>query len=298
MTRPAPASPSSRSPKPAVPVRPTFLLIGAPKAGSTSLWHALRRHPGVFMPELKEPNFFCSDAADAGDWDAYHALFEAGRRAQAVGEASVAYSLVERNPETPARIARHLPGARILYIVRHPLRRMESAWLHHLVRRNPVPQDFDAAVRTFRPLTEGSLYMRNLDCYRAHFPDEQILVVFAEDFKAQPGDVLAACDAFLGVDPQARPAGTAARRNASSGKYVAPAFLHAVREALPGGQVLDRALPRRLKHAVKRLVGQPLPERPAWDAATRRHALDAVGEDARALLTYAGKPADFWDLAS
>ncbi|MEM8504597.1 MAG: sulfotransferase domain-containing protein [Cyanobacteria bacterium P01_D01_bin.1] len=154
---------------------PNFLIIGAPKAGSTSLWNELRQHPNVFLTSIKEPNFFCVNSANYQDWSWYTSLFRDGVGKSAIGEASVAYSLVERNPTTPALIAQHLPHIRLIYIVRHPLQRIESAWLHHICMRNSIPSDFSQAVREFRPLIEGTLYSRNLGEYRRYFADEQIL---------------------------------------------------------------------------------------------------------------------------
>ena len=79
---------------------PDFLIIGTPKAGSTSLWEYIRQHPSVYMPDNKEPNFFCDIGGRYPDWDWYDALFTDATDDQITGEASVAYSLGERNPNT------------------------------------------------------------------------------------------------------------------------------------------------------------------------------------------------------
>ena len=74
---------------------PNFLIIGAAKAGTTSLYDWLRQHPDVFMPALKEPKFFAYDPERGGEFpirtlEAYTALFE-GATAAAIGEASPSY---------------------------------------------------------------------------------------------------------------------------------------------------------------------------------------------------------------
>jgi hypothetical protein len=275
--------------------RPDFLIIGAPKAGSTSLWRYLRQHPSVYTPDLKEPDFFCDNGGRYPDWDWYNALFDEADDDQVTGEASVAYSLVERNPDTPGRIARHLPDVRLLYIVRHPFRRIESAWRHHIYKHNPVPRDFGVAVQQFRELIEGTLYMRNLNRYREHFPDDQIQIVFLEELNAHPDDALVRCDRFLGVDPEARPSHSKRAHNTTSGKAVLPAFVERLRNR--GLETLVTPLPSTVVDTAKQWLQRPLPDRPSWTPEGYRHAFDTLHEDSKALLAHADKPCDYWDLS-
>jgi hypothetical protein len=274
---------------------PDFLLIGAPKAGSTSLWCYLRQHPSIYVPDLKEPNFFCDKGGHYPDWDWYDAHFADAAPDQVTGEASVAYSLVERNPNTPNRIADHLPAVRLLYIVRHPLERIESAWQHHIYKHNDVPRDFGVAVRTFRALVEGTLYMRNLNRYRELLPDDQIMVLFLSDLAERPEVVLTDCDAFLGVDPETRPPPTLDPKNQTAGKTVVPSTVEWLRTR--GLSTLSAPVPSALKAPIKQWLREPLPDRPDWPPAAYRHALDQLRDDVEALLSYAGKPPDFWDLS-
>jgi len=195
-------------------VGPNFFIIGAPKAGSTTLWHELRKHPDVFMPEEKEPRFFLKDRSNV-ERRAYLALFEEGKESEAIGEATPGYSKVLPRPDTPRRIAAQVPNARLIYIVRHPLRRMESSWRQN-VYRGRLPHDtFNDAIRRYRPLVESSLYFECIKAYRQHFPDEQMLVVFLEDLAQQPNRVLNDCFEFLGVDRMAGHLKQDARQNAS-----------------------------------------------------------------------------------
>ena len=274
---------------------PNFLLIGAPKCGSTSLWKVLRQHPNVFMPEEKEPNFFASD--DKYSEAEYRALFNGSDSYTAVGEASVAYSLVERNPGAPERIAERVPSARLLYIVRHPLRRIESAWLHHSRLDADVSSDFPKAVRTFPPLLEGTRYMRNLDCYRRNFPDKRIHVLFLEDFAEDAPAVLERCDRFLGVNPNARSHSELAKENVSSQKERLHPLIHQIHEA-DWWQRVRAIVPPRLRRFVVRATRQNLSERPKWNPATRRWALNQLQRDVQEILQYAGKPPDFWNLTA
>ncbi len=273
---------------------PDFLLFGVPKCGSTTLWYYLRQHPDVFMPSLKEPMYFCERNEHYGDWSWYLSLFEPGRDHLAVGEASVQYSVIARNPSAPERIARALPDARLLYIVRHPLKRLESAWRFNLAKGWPLPDSFSEAVRTHSGIVDATLYSRNLNAFRRYFSDEQILVLFLEDLKRSPVDMLHRCDAFLGVDPQKRPDHRrveAINRTVDKG---APRH-HVVRILLPLLARLNvhHLVPFGMRGGLRRLWRRPAPEA-VWDRQTAEWALGKVREDSLELLSYAGKPPDYW----
>ena len=109
-------------------MRPTFLIIGAAKCGTTSLFQLLRTHPEIGMSAVKEPNFFSRDPEFQRGWEWYESLFAGHEAKVAVGEASHTYTKIGIYPHAVTRIVERLPEAKLLYIVRHPLVRMESGW--------------------------------------------------------------------------------------------------------------------------------------------------------------------------
>ena len=95
---------------------PNFLIIGAAKAGTTSLYHYLQQHPDVHMSAVKEPNYFCFDEqppeyAPIRTLSDYEKLFGSAASALAVGEASTQYL---NSVVTPQRIADLLPRAKLI----------------------------------------------------------------------------------------------------------------------------------------------------------------------------------------
>jgi hypothetical protein len=101
---------------------PTFIVIGAMKAGTTSLYHYLREHPQIFMPKAKELDFFAVETTWRRGIDWYAEQFAgAGGDEIARGEASTAYSKYPHYPNVPERIARAIPGCQLIYVVRLPL---------------------------------------------------------------------------------------------------------------------------------------------------------------------------------
>jgi hypothetical protein len=102
-------------------VKPTFMVVGAPKPGTTSFCKALSLHSDVFMTDPKEPFFFCHDGHYAKGLDWYESLYRGSESATARGEGSGTYSMHEIFPEAIKRIAEyskkleiHLSGPRTL----------------------------------------------------------------------------------------------------------------------------------------------------------------------------------------
>ncbi len=276
-------------------MRPNFLIIGAGKSGTTSLWSLLGQHPEVFMSWSKEPSFFSIDEHYSRGWEWYESLFQKARNEKAVGDASNSYSATGCHPHTVDRIARGLPDARIIYIARDPFRRAASDWMENQRVDNRASKlEFSAFIRTDEACLDKSLYWKQLEAYRARFPDERILPLLFEDFSANPERTLTAIFEFLGVDPTVSIDATGEARR-PSGRYLidVPWFTWARR--LPGFGALQRAVPRRLVDSFRPWLQQQRQQaRPEWDEETRRWFLEYVSEDSHRLLEYAGKPNDLW----
>ena len=140
---------------------PNFLIIGAAKGGTTSLYAYLQQHPQVFMSSPKEPTFFGNEGTDGlfnGPHDEdrgyhsrvitnfvdYSALFDRVTNEKAIGEASIYYVYL---PEAPEQIRKYVPKAAMFAILRNPADRAYSAYLH-VVRqaREPYPAEVESAL--------------------------------------------------------------------------------------------------------------------------------------------------------
>ncbi|MEJ1356473.1 MAG: sulfotransferase [Candidatus Sedimenticola sp. (ex Thyasira tokunagai)] len=109
---------------------PSFIIIGAMKSATTSLQEQLVKQPGIFMSEPKEPNFFSDDDQYAKGIEWYTALFEPAPIGSLQGEASTQYTKLPTYPDTVARIKEHLPNARFIYVMRQPVDRLISHYIH------------------------------------------------------------------------------------------------------------------------------------------------------------------------
>ena len=170
---------------------PDFLGIGAQKAGTTWLHENLRSHPELYLPEAKELHYF--------DWNFHRSLrfysghFRAGA-GRVTGEITPGYSIL---PPTRIALIRDLmPDLRLLFLVRNPIDRAWSQALMNLVSRDnrrceDVSEDeFRRHFRSARSARRGD-YLRTIDDWLAHFPQEQLFVGFYEDFSARPRELLA-----------------------------------------------------------------------------------------------------------
>ena len=275
---------------------PNFLIIGAPKAGTTSLWELLGKHPEVFVCQPKEPGFFNNDEVYSKGWSWYTSLFEDAGDAKAIGEATTIYSRTISCPQTPGRIAKHLPDVLLIYVTRHPLEQIESHFLQRLHSNLPMPRSFPDAVREHIPLIEGASYWRCVSDYRKYFSDEQLHVLFFEDFKVAPHLFLTGLFRKLGVDDTVQLPDASHPRNPSANHSMDSDFLVMLRR-IPGFRLVSKLFPERLKWKVGNRLRVPLPGRPEWDHETRKWVLDRVVPEAKAILEYADKPPDFWQLA-
>lgn len=282
-------------------LRPDFLVIGAEKAGTTTLHELLDKHPDISMSDPKEPSFFCQEAIYDRGWDWYRQFFSTAT-GRVLGEASPAYTIDVDFPGTADRIARDLPEAKLLYIVRDPIARIESAWMwyrahgrHKLGQRVFPP--LERAVHEVAGLVEGSRYWHQLSLYRDHFPDDQIHVLFLEDLRRDPEGTLQAGFEFVGVDPAVAIEDPAHVANESAGQRMDTDFVTRLR-TIPALEALRHRSPAVLRRTAARMLKQKITGRPTWEPGTLARVETELRADAAALLDYAGKPADFWSLGA
>ncbi len=160
---------------------PTFFIIGAPKAGTTSFHYYLNQHPQIQMSAVKEPSFFApsSNPPDArrsiNRLDQYEQLFDPAVGVR--GEASTNYAEYPFRQGVPERIKELVPEAKFVYLVRDPIDRTMSHY-HHLVadggERRSLEEIFNDLSDPRTPCICASLYALQLELYLRDFPQERI----------------------------------------------------------------------------------------------------------------------------
>lgn len=198
---------------------PDFVIVGAPRAGTTSLYAYLRSHPQVYMPANKEPHFFGSDLTrqhSPMSLGEYRALFRRAKSGQRTGEASPLYLMSEC---AAAEIRALQPDARIIIMLRHPVELIQSLHQQNLAMGVENVDDLRQALelepdrregRALPPRTRAIDALRyravskladQVERFQASFPAEQIHLIFFDDLRADAQAVFAGVTRFLRIDP-------------------------------------------------------------------------------------------------
>jgi len=272
---------------------PNFLIIGAMKSGTTALYYYLAQHPQVYMSPVKEPNFFCSEGQASREdtvarLETYQGLFKDVSDEKVIGEASHCY-LYE--PEAAVRIQQYLPDAKFVAVLRDPVDRAYSHFLH-MVRNGTEPlTDFGQALREevasacqnrgFQDYVGRGLYHDQLERYFDVFGRERVKVYLYEDLSNGPVGVLQDTFRFLQVDDSFVPDVSLRRNVSGSPRYEAlDKFL---RRPSPIKDALKMHLPAglrwRLSRAFDDLKTRNLAQPPAVEPGIRRRLKGIYRED-------------------
>lgn len=275
---------------------PDFLVIGAMKAGTTSLHAYLGQHPQLFVTTPKELHFFI----DADGWESrldwYTAQFEACPPGAVAGEASVTYTKFPRFRGVPERIAATMPGVRLVYLLRDPIERMRSHYAHEISSGNEhLP--IDRALLERSRYLEASLYHLQLQQYLPHFPRSQILLLTSEELRSDPAATLRRLWTFLGVDPDWAPP-REERRHVSADKRAPLPALRGLR-GVPVGLKVAGSLPPPAKRFIRRhLPSRTLrPEETAMSPGLRAALAARLQEDVALLRPYMEPGFDGWGIS-
>lgn len=198
---------------------PSFYIVGAAKAGTTSLYEKLRNHPQVFFPWMKEPNYFLSVAPPAARMDRisphcfnqpekYLALYSDAEQYKATGDASVTYLW---DKESPARIFQVRPEARIIIMLRDPIARAQSHY--YMLRKLGLEPETNflsalqqSQVRDKSHVWTGSLYIEfglyyeQVKRYLDTFGREQVLVILTDELNKRPRETFEVVQRHIGVE--------------------------------------------------------------------------------------------------
>lgn len=247
---------------------PTFFIIGAPKAGTTSLHSYLDRHPQIQMSQVKEPRFFAEPENGTPyhqdhvpTLSAYEGLFD--DRVDVRGESSTDYATYPRRQGVPERIKAMVPDAKFVYLVRDPVARtishykMTSALLGE---KRSLVEALGDLTNMHSPYISPSLYGTQLELFLSHFPQERILMLDQADLQADRATTLKEVCRFLSVDDSLDLSGLDEELLSSSqwrryptgyadiiARFVAPRF-----------RWVPRGFRRSVRSSIERLLWKPL----------------------------------------
>ena len=286
----------------AVP-RPNFFIVGAPRSGTTSLYHYLKQHPQVFMSGIKEPRFFAEPHVTEQNHERreittnlsdYLALFREAHDAIAVGEASTAYL---NDESAPGAIADRVPNARIIAILRHPVERAFSAYQYKLRDgREPLARFKDALAAEAQRVKDGQtwyeykgkgFYARALRRYFDRFDRSRIRVYLSEDLFDKPVWMMRDLFEFLGVDSGFTP--DVSIRHSMSGRARSVGIQRWLTSKQPLKEMLKKVIPEQWGHRAISWVQPHNMVRGGLDPDTRLRLTRDYSNDIRSLHDLIGR---------
>jgi hypothetical protein len=296
------AADRARGPRPrrAGAALPNLVVIGGLKCGTTSLHHYLGLHPEIGMSRPKELNFFVAELNwDLGeDWYANH--FSASDPVR--GETSPHYTNEPRFSGVAERMARVLgDDARVVYMVRDPVDRLLSHYLHNVGGGYETRPMEEALADAESAYVQRSLYARQAEPYLEHLGAERIAFVTREDLRDRRAETMRRMFEFAGVDPAFTSPQFEREWETGSAKGSGGFRLMDRAVRLPGLRSLDRnfdRLPERWRWIVERIVHDPgsgEAPKPELPADLRARLVETFRPDAERLEALAGRPMGWFD---
>jgi len=280
---------------------PNFLIIGAAKAGTTSLYYYINQHPEIYMSPLKEPHFFGFEGETLAfrrtgnipdplnqiavtDLKSYENLFQGVTTEKAIGEASPSYL---HTPKAADRIKFYIPQVKMIAILRHPVERAFSAftgqYLNGVETKQPYLTDFGEALKNedvyirenWTPIyfyKKLGFYYEQLSYYYKLFPKDQIHICLNDDLQKDAQQTIANIFKYLEVDPAFIP-NTSERAGASG--IPKSGFIYRFIKNPQIKSILKPIVPKGWGYKVERSIL----DKPKIDPQIRQELLDLYREE-------------------
>jgi hypothetical protein len=277
---------------------PDFLIIGAMKAGTTTLFRDLEVNPACFFSMDKEPHNLVHDAVltDAGR-EAYSAMFQRARPEQLCAEASTGYTKRPTNEGVAARARKLLgEGLKVIYIVREPVSRTVSHHYHSFTY-NETALTVDDAVRQSSSFIDYSRYAWQLEPWLAEFGRAQVHIIRFETYVKNRAATVEEVSKFLGIPSRPDLIDEEAVYNKGDSRPIHKGFWTVLNRSALYRKGLRRIIPRPVRELAYRTILPRGPQRPNPPTlATVDYILERVRDDCDRLQTLIGLPGPVWDL--
>ena len=255
------------------------------KCATSTLHEQLAGQPGFFMSEPKEPNFFSDDEIYARGIQWYQSLFAGAAPTDLCGESSTHYTKLPTYPETLSRMQAALPNVKLIYMMRHPIERLISHYIHEQLEwRMQMP--IDEAVERHPELVVYGCYGMQLEPFLNAYGPENVLPVFFERFVRHKQAELERVCRFLGYRGQPRYNESWQPRNVSQERLRKSPLRDAIVNAPVLRTIRRRLIPKSWREKVKRFW--QIKERPVLSPETTRRLEEVFDADLARLGRWLG----------
>ena len=279
LTQPEAANPKNMK------TTPDFIIIGAMKCATSTLHDQLAVQPGILMSDPKEPNFFSNDDIYAQGLEWYGNLFKDADDNTLCGESSTHYTKLPTYPDTITRMQTVMPALKLIYVMRHPIDRLVSQYIHHWTEKE-VSVDINRAVTTLPILMEYSMYTKQLTPFITAYGQENILPVFFDSLVSRPQHELERVCRFLGYGPSPQWDLELQASNVSSQRLQ----VNALRDAVVDNPVVTFIRRKFIPQRIRDLIKKPwqMEKRPMLTPETTARLKLKFDEDLKTLGTWMG----------
>jgi len=248
------------------------------KCATSTLYTQLSLQDAVFMTETKEPNFFSDDDQYANGIDWYLSLYDdAENHHKFLGEASTHYTKMPKHWKSLDRLASHLKSdTKLIYIVRHPIERLISHFIHDW-SQNKITGNIDKAASDYEELIAYGRYFYQLQPYTEKF--ENIAVLNYHYLISQPQNALSDVGAFIGLDSQLKWGESHGHENISSQRLRESRWRDAIVYNKAATWLRHNLIPRTVRNTVKSYW--QVQSRPELSATTYRNLVKVFDDDLR-----------------
>lgn len=270
---------------------PTFIIIGAMKSGTTSMYRHLSEHPQICMSKPKELNFFVQERNFDKGLRWYQDRFEADG-AKAYGEASPGYTKYPTFDGVPERMHRILPDVKLIYLLRDPIERLLSHHTHGYINGWEKEPDVSKALRPIEdsPYVACSKYGMQLSRYLDYYPLDQILVLTLDELRQQPSQTIKQVFQFIGVDDGFVPEDPSAVHHRTANK---------AKHSALGRRISNPKLRKLLRLVLPASLTRSVPGggSPVLEEDLRAQLIEYLEDDLRVLRNLTGRDFAEWQLA-
>ncbi len=270
-------------------MKPDFIIIGAMKCATSTLHDQLSRQQGFHMSEPKEPNFFSDDDNYALGLKWYRALFAEATPDQLTGESSTHYTKLPTYPQTIERLQKECPEAKFIYLMRHPVERLVSHYIHDWTEQK-ISSDINSAVDEFSELSDYSRYAYQLRPFFECFGVESVKPLFLRAMNNHPQAVLESVCQFLGHNDKVSWVADAGPQNVSSERLQRTPFVNFMLENQWVSKVRQTLVPQALRDVVKSRY--QMRDRPQLSAEVEARLIARFDEDLAELGSWIGVKLD------
>lgn len=236
--------------------------------------------PGIFMCTPKEPCYFSDNVCFSKGPEWYASLFEAGGPGDLCGESSTHYSKLPTYPGTAERMYQALPDAKIIYVMRDPIDRIISHFIHEWTERT-VDGSIDAVVRAVPRFIQYSQYAYQLHPYLELFGADRVLPVFYERLKVMPQEELQRITQFIGLRDRPMWHHDSTRHNVSAERLRKSPWRDALIDFPPAAWIRRNLVPKAFRDWVK--SAWQMRNRPQLSESTRNWLASQLDSDLNSL---------------